>query len=325
LNDSITTSPFLQRTVKSISMHLHDGSKAGIPDRGEKMRKSTNLIVRNITVTAIAAGLLTAGAAMAQQPAAPPTPAPANVNSGAAQQANVSASTWQAKTVEVPSGTKVLLELRSAVNTKTAKPGDGVYLSSSFPVVVNGQVAIPAGVYVQGVIDQVTRPGRVKGRAAVRMHFSSIIFPNGSVVSIPGVVNSLPGSDGPKVQQEGEIQQASGKGKDAATVAQTTIAGAGLGTIGGAVASDAAKGAGIGALGGGAAGLIYTLFTRGDDVVLSSGQGIEMVLQRPLTITQSNLTGPDVAGQASIVPSAQQPMAKPKTNVLCPLGGLGCS
>ena len=289
------------------------------------MRKSTNLIVRNITATAIAAGLLTAGAAMAQQPASTAAPIPANVNSGAVQQANVSASTWQAKTVEVPSGTKVLLELRSAVNTKTAKPGDGVYLSSSFPVVVNGQVAIPAGVYVQGVIDQVTRPGRVKGRAAVRMHFSSMIFPNGSVVSIPGVVNSLPGSAGPQVQQEGEIQQASGKGKDAATVAQATIAGAGLGTIGGAVASDAAKGAGIGALGGGAAGLIYTLFTRGDEVVLSSGQGIEMVLQRPLTITQSNLTGPDVAGQASIVPSAQQPMAKPKTNVLCPLGGLGCS
>ena len=289
------------------------------------MRKSTNLIVRNITVTAIAAGLLTAGAAMAQQPTAQPAPVPVNVNSGAAQQANVAAATWQAKTVEVPSGTKVLLELRSAVNTKTAKPGDGVYLSSSFPVVVNGQVAIPAGVYVQGVIDQVTRPGRVKGRAAVRMHFSSMIFPNGSVVSIPGVVNSLPGSAGPQVQQEGEIQQASGKGKEAATVAQATIAGAGLGTIGGAVASDAAKGAGIGALGGGAAGLIYTLFTRGDEVVLSSGQGIEMVLQRPLTITQSNLTGPDVAGQASIVPSAQQPMAKPKTNVLCPLGGLGCS
>src|SRR5580698_1648662 len=98
LNDSITTSPFLQRTVESISMHLHDGSRAGIPNRGGKMRKSTNLIVRNITVTAIAAGLLTAGAAMAQQPASTAAPIPANVNSGAVQQANVSASTWQAKT-----------------------------------------------------------------------------------------------------------------------------------------------------------------------------------------------------------------------------------
>jgi hypothetical protein len=287
------------------------------------MRKSKNWLVRSVTVRTVAAGLLVSGVAMAQQPAAQQVPA--NVNNGAAQQANVAASTWQAKTVDVPEGTKVLLELRSAVNTKTAKPGDGVYLSSSFPVVVNGQVAIPAGVYVQGVIDQVTRPGHVKGRAAVRMHFSSIIFPNGTVVSIPGVVNSLPGSDGPKVQQEGEIQQASGKGKDAATVAQATIAGAGLGTIGGAVANDAGKGAGYGALAGGAAGLIYTLFTRGDEVVLNTGQGVEMVLQRPLTISQANLTGPDVAGQAAIVPSAQQPMAKPKANILCPLGSLGCS
>lgn len=287
------------------------------------MRKLKNLAMKNIAVTVVSAGLLASGAAMAQQQAS--MPAPPNVNSAAAQQASVAATTWQAKTVDVPSGTKVLLELRSAVNTKTAKAGDGVYLSSSFPVVVDGQVAIPAGVYVQGVIDEVTRPGRMKGRAAVRMHFSSIIFPNGSVVSIPGVVNSLPGSDSAKVQQEGQIQQSSGKGKDAATVAEGTIGGAGLGTIGGAVAGSPGAGAGYGALAGGAAGLLYTLFTRGDDVVLSSGQSLEMVLQRPLTITQANLTGPDVAGQASIVPSAQQPMAKPKSNVLCPLGGLGCS
>jgi len=262
-------------------------------------------------------GLFAAVGAMAQQTAAP-LPSPAG---NSTQPANVAA-----KSTEIPSGTKVLLALRSAVNTKTAKPGDGVYLSSSFPVVVDGHVAIPAGVYVQGVIDQVVRPGRVKGRAAVRMHFTSMIFPNGSVVTIPGVVNSLPGSDGPRVQDdEGTIQQASSKGKDAGTIAQGTIEGASIGTIGGAVTGHPVAGAGYGALAGGAAGLIYTLFTRGNEVVLNTGEGVEMVLQRSMTITQANLTGPDVAGQLTIVPSAQQPMAKPKSNILCPLGGLGCS
>ncbi|HEX3435160.1 MAG TPA: hypothetical protein VHT24_00215 [Pseudacidobacterium sp.] len=262
------------------------------------------------------AGLLTisgAGVTHAQEATAQPTAA-----------AVATQPTPQTKSFEVPAGTKVLLELRSAINTKTAKAGDGVYLSSTFPVVVGSKVAIPAGVYVQGVIDDVTRPGRVKGRAAVRMHFTSMIFPNGSVVTIPGVVNSIPGSDGPKVDKEGEIQQASNKGKDAGTIAQDTIAGATLGTIGGAAADSPGKGAGIGALAGGTAGLIYTLFTRGDDVVLNTGQGLEMVLQRPLTITQANLGGPDVAGQAAINPSAQQPMAKPKNKVFCPPGGLGC-
>src|SRR5215471_623846 len=280
--------------------------------------------IRSWPRMAVAASLLLPGIVVAQQPAS--QPAPAAADSSAPQQTNVASAAPQAKTIEVPQGTKVFLTLKSAVNTKTANPGDGVYLASSFPVVVDNHVVIPAGVYVQGVIDQVTRPGRVKGRAAVRMHFTSMIFPNGSVVSIPGVVNSLPGSDGPKIKDdEGTIQQASNKGKDAGTIAQATIQGATLGTLAGAVTDHPGAGAGYGALAGGAAGLIYTLFARGNDVVLPAGDGLEMVLQRPLTISQSNLTGPDIAGQAGGVPSAQQPMTKPKANVLCPLGGLGCS
>ncbi|WP_158748403.1 hypothetical protein [Acidobacterium sp. S8] len=262
----------------------------------------------------MAAGLL-ACTAIAQQPIQPSSQ-PANAATSAPSTASA---------VEVPEGTKVLLALKSGVNTKTANPGDSVYLLSSFPVVANGRVAIPAGVYVQGVIDQVTRPGRVKGRASVRMHFTSMIFPNGSVVDIPGIVNSVPGSDGAKVKDEGEIQQPSNKGKDLGTVAGGAISGATIGSVAGGVSGHPGAGAGYGALAGGAAGLIYTLFTRGDDVVLTTGQTVEMVLQRPLTLTQANLAGPDVAGQTAVVPSAQRPMAKPKTNILCPLGGLGCS
>jgi type IV secretion system protein VirB10 len=240
--------------------------------------------------TFLAAGLLTmAGSALAQQPAAQqpePVAAPA-------QQAP------EASSIEIPAGTKVLLSLRSAIHTKTAKPGDGVYLTSNFPVVVENRVVIPPGVYVQGVIDEVVRPGRVKGRAAVHMHFTSMIFPNGTVVNIPGVVSGLPGSAGPTVQKEGEIQQSSGKGKDAGNVTRTTISGATLGTIGGAVAGSPGMGAGIGAAAGATVGLVSTLFTRGNDVVLNAGQGVEMVLQRPLTITEANLSGSHFVGHAT--------------------------
>src|SRR5690242_10245300 len=50
-----------------------------------------------------------------------------------------------AKTYTVPAGTKVLLSLKSGVNTKTAQPGDGVYLVSTFPVIVGSHVLIPTG------------------------------------------------------------------------------------------------------------------------------------------------------------------------------------
>ena len=124
----------------------------------------------------------------------------------------------------MPAGTKVLLQLRSSVNTHSAKPGDGVYLASSFPVVVGNRVMIPSGVYVQGVVDRVERAGHVKGHAQLDMHFTSIIFPNGSVVEIPGLVESLPGPETTvKDDGEGTIEQDSDKTRNMGKVAAVAI------------------------------------------------------------------------------------------------------
>src|SRR6201985_1506757 len=145
------------------------------------------------------------------------TPAPAVTASGPP----VGETSLDDKTYTVPAGTKVLLSLKSGVNTKTARPGDGVYLVSTFPVIVGSHVLIPTGVYVQGTVDRVERPGRVKGRAKLLIHFTTMIFPNGQVVGIPGTVDNLPGSGGPAVKgEEGTIEQASNKGKDAGNIAK---------------------------------------------------------------------------------------------------------
>jgi len=260
------------------------------------------------------------------QAAATPTPAnppPAAAPTDAAPLAPAR------KTYTIPAGTKVLLQLRSAVNTKSAKPGDGVYLASTFPVVVGSRVMIPAGVYVQGVVDRVARAGHVKGRAQLDMHFSSIIFPNGTVVEIPGVINSLPGSKDRVVKgDEGTVEQDSNKGRDVARAAEIALEGAGIGTIGGAATGHPLEGAAIGGLGGVAVGTMVALFTRGDDINIDSGTPVEMVLQRPLVLEEENLDASGSNGAApALVPSANQPkpIAKPnRTRILCPPGGLGC-
>jgi hypothetical protein len=232
------------------------------------------------------------------------------------------------QTFTVPAGTKVLLSLKSAINTKTAQQGDGVYLVSSFPVVGASQIMIPVGVYVQGVVDRVVRPGRVKGRAQLDLHFTTMIFPNGQVVEVPGVLNSLPGSDGPKVKgNEGTVEQAGNKGRDVGNILKGAAIGAEGGVLGGAVSGDLAKGVGYGSLAGAAAGTIYTLFTRGNDIVIPSGTAVEMVLQRPLVLQQAQLAGIDEShGPAQMVPAGQrQPMQKPRQRLLCPFGSLGCN
>ena len=236
------------------------------------------------------------------------------------------------RTYTVPAGTKVLLQLRSAINTKSAKAGDAVYLASTFPVVVGTRVMIPSGVYVQGIVDNVTRAGRVKGRAQLNLHFTSIIFPNGSVVEIPGIINSLPGASKRTVDSEGKVTEDSNKGHDVAEAAKIGLEGAGIGTIGGAATGHPLEGAAIGGLGGVAVGAIVALFTRGDDINIENGTPVEMVLQRPLQLEDANVSagGGGGASALGLTPASGQPQplgkpTVPRARVVCPPGGLGCS
>jgi type IV secretion system protein VirB10 len=238
----------------------------------------------------------------------------------------------QKKIYTVPAGTKVLLQLRSGINTRSAKPGDGVYLASTFPVVVGNRVMIPSGVYVQGVVDRVVRAGRVKGKSQLDMHFTSMIFPNGTVVEIPGLVNSLPGASKQSVKDDGEgtIEQNGDKGRNAAKAAEIAIpTGGTVGSIGGLAAGHPLAG-GLAGLGAGLATVgLVSLFTRGADVNIESGTQVEMSLQRPLLLEDENLSGVGQPGGApTFVPSANQPKPLEKPNrarILCPPGGLGCA
>jgi hypothetical protein len=234
------------------------------------------------------------------------------------------------KTYTVPAGTKVLLQMRSAINSKSAKAGDGVYLASTFPVVVGNRVMIPAGVYVQGSVDRVERAGRVKGRAQVDMHFTSIIFPNGSVVEIPGLVDNVPGASKQKVKDgEGTIEQDGDKTRNMGEVAKVSVpTGATVGAITGLGTGHPVAGTLAGLAGGVGAAALVSLFTRGADLNIPEGTQVEMVLQRPLILEDANLSGVGAPGTATaLVPSAQQPKPLEKPNrarIMCPPGGLGC-
>ncbi len=268
--------------------------------------------------------------ATASVPAEPATPAePAVPAATPAGPANPADTAPARKIYTVPAGTKVLLELRSAINTKSAKAGDGVYLSSTFPVVVGNRVMIPNGVYVQGVVDRVQRGG-MRAKAQLDMHFTSIIFPNGSVVEVPGVVDSVPGSKKQTVKDNGEgtIEQNGDKGRNAGQTAEIALpTGAGAGTIGGAVSGHPIEG-GLAGLGAGLATVgIVSLFTRNADVDIPRGTQVEMVLQRPLILEDENLAGVGDPGTApALVPAAdqQKPITNRRPRVFCPPGGLGC-
>ncbi|MFZ0301501.1 MAG: hypothetical protein WAL75_02405 [Terracidiphilus sp.] len=286
-------------------------------------------LLQGILPVLFAGSFLAGQTALGQAPAsASAQPAAQTADSNQSTQPVGISSTPERPTYTVPAGTKVLLQLSSAINTKSAKAGDGVYLASIFPVVVGNRVMIPKGVYVQGVIDRVARGGRIKGKAQLDMHFTSMIFPNGSVVEIPGMVNSLPGAKNQSVKpdQEGTIEQDGNKGRNAGETAKIAIpTGAGVGTIGGAATGHPIEG-GLAGLGAGLATVgLVSLFTRNADVDIPSGTQVEMLLQQPLKLEESNLASG--SGPNSLVPASDQarPLPKPgRDQMVCATGSFGC-
>jgi len=192
------------------------------------------------------------------------------------------------QSITIPAGTKVPLVLKHALSTKSARPGDGVYLETNFPVTIDNNIVIPPGTYVQGAVTHVKRPGRVSGRGELLLHFTTLIFPNGYTVSMPGALESVPGAQTENIKdKEGTIQANGQKGRDVGTVAGTAASGAAVGGI-----SSGAKGAGIGGGIGGAAGLAIAMLTRGSDVRLEPGSTVEMVFQRSLVLDSERLRAP---------------------------------
>jgi hypothetical protein len=186
--------------------------------------------------------------------------------------------------VTIPAGTKIPLSLKQAISTKNAREGDAVYAETAFPFVMSDRVIVPAGSYVQGTISHAERAGHGKGRAEILIHFTSIIYPSGYTVMLPGSVENTPGADNKSVKDsEGTIQQDKDTGKKVEDAAK----GGAVGTVAGATAGGLAgglNGARAGAGAGAAAGIAWALLKRGADVKLDVGTSIEMEIQRAVTV-----------------------------------------
>ena len=217
------------------------------------------------------------GAAQSSAPAETVTPSPAP------------APATDSNAVVIPAGTKIPLSLAQAISTKNAREGDAVYATTSFPFVLDNRVIIPAGSYIQGKISHVERAGHGHGRAEILMHFTSIIYPSGYTVMLPGSVENTPGADNKSVKdKEGTIQQDKGTGKKVEDAARNGAYGGAVGGIGGGLGGGLG-GARIGAGAGAAAGIAWALLKRGADVKLDVGTSIEMEIQRAITVDGSRI------------------------------------
>ena len=215
----------------------------------------------------------------------------------------------RAERIVLPSGTQLPLVVHNSITTRTAKPGDPVYLETLFPITQDNRIIIPAGSYVHGQVVEAKRPGKVKGRAELLIRLDLLILPNGYTVSFNAVPSGAGTGGNEEVDSEGKIKGDTDKASDVGTVLRTTTMGVGVGAGVGGLAGNAGRGAGIGTLAGAATGLMAVLLTRGPEAEIPRGSTLDATLNRPLYLdgAQINFTDP---GRASALsgPANRQPV-----------------
>ena len=169
-------------------------------------------------------------------------------------------------TITVPAGKVLTVRLADEVGSKISQPGQSFGGSLAKPVEVNGEVAIPAGARVEGVVVDAKPLGRFAGGALLQLKLDSI--------RVHG--RQLP------VQTATFTQTLKGKGKRTGAMVG---GGAGLGALIGGLAGGG-KGAAIGAVAGAGAGTAGTAYTGNKEIVLPAESAVAFKLQDPLKIKQ---------------------------------------
>jgi type IV secretion system protein VirB10 len=200
-------------------------------------------------------------------------------------------------TITIPAGTHLALALTHPVDSRTIHRGDEIFAQTTSPLIVSNQVAIPAGTFVQGKVDKMSRRG---SRGELLMQSLSIVFPNGYVASIKGPL-SMETDEGTAFSNPSSAEKA---GIIAAPLAGLGIGGA-IGaakhttmssTLGGnTLTASSPKGVGIGSLVGLAAGGVVSLvlLARSHHFYVEEGSPAELSLPQPVTLAQTQTSNPD--------------------------------
>lgn len=161
----------------------------------------------------------------------------------------------------IPTGQELDVRLQTALSSETAQPEQRFEATTVVDVTQNGQVLIPAGSVVRGVVTAVERPGRIERVGRLTLSFDQITV-RGRNHAIRGMAT--------EVFESGGIREEVG----------TAGAGAGVGGVIGGLLGGV-KGAVLGAVIG-AGGAIAA--TEGKDVTLPAGAIVRVRMDSPVRV-----------------------------------------
>ena len=173
-------------------------------------------------------------------------------------------------------GTQVRLVLLNGLSTSVARDGDPFIAQVAEPIYLGGQLILPAGAKVHGVVGSIVRPKRFsifRGQAAMNLTFRSIEVDGREIpaqMSILQLYRNTEEGNKPRKDlktEEGAVVEAK---RDIASDAAAIGIGTAGGSVVGAIFSHVVRGLVIGVVGGTA----YVIEKKGKDVELPAQTGI---------------------------------------------------
>jgi len=165
--------------------------------------------------------------------------------------------------LRVPATAPLTLRLDTAVSSTDNRADDPVSAELVEPVVVDGVEVIPAGARLRGSVVQAVPSGKIKGRAALGLRFSTL---------------TERGEAHPIDARFSRVAPATKK-KDVQKIAIPAAVGTAIGAI-----IDGGKGAAAGAAIGGGAGTAVVLSTPGQNISLPRGTVLSLPIGTPLDV-----------------------------------------
>jgi hypothetical protein len=158
------------------------------------------------------------------------------------------------------------ISLETLVSTETAKVEDRVTARVTRDVTVDGRTAIPSGARLEGVVSQVEKAGKFKGRARIGITFTQVVLND---------THRMP------IKTETIFRDGDGAGGEAtAKIGASAALGAILGSVIGGK-----KGAAIGTAAGAAGGTAIVAKGGRNEAVIPAGTLLTVRLTAPVKVT----------------------------------------
>ncbi len=192
-----------------------------------------------------------------------------------------------AQSHRVLQGTQVRLTLLNGLSTSVARDGDPFIAVVAEPVYLGGELLLPAGAKVNGVVGAIMHPKRfamIRGGAAMNITFQSIVIDRHEMpvqMSILAISDPAEHANG-KLRKDVKIEEGAvlHERRDIKGDAAMVALGTGGGSVVGAVFSHVVRGLTIGLIGSTA----YVMTRRGKEVELPAQTGMLVRLDNTISI-----------------------------------------